>query len=68
MFESKIAAAENGKYGLAFSSGLAAETTILASLLEKGSKVIAHEDLYGGTSRLFDKVFTKFGITYEKLI
>jgi len=67
MFESKIAAAENGKYGLAFSSGLAAETTILASLLEKGSKVIAHEDLYGGTSRLFEKVFTKFGITYEKI-
>jgi len=67
LFESKVAAAEKGKYGLAFSSGLAAETNVIASLLERGSGIIAHDDLYGGTSRLFEKVFSKFGITYEKV-
>ena len=60
--EQKLAALENAKYGLAFSSGLAAETTILLSLLKSGDRVIAFDDLYGGTKRLLDQIFDRFGI------
>ncbi|KLO21668.1 MULTISPECIES: trans-sulfuration enzyme family protein [unclassified Marinitoga] len=65
--EKKLASIENAKFGLAFSSGLAAETTIILSLLEKGDHIIAFDDLYGGTKRLFDKVLKRFGIeaSYE---
>ena len=60
--ESKLASLEDAKYGLAFASGLAAETTLLLSLLEKGDHVVAGEDLYGGTRRLLTKVMARFGI------
>lgn len=53
--EKCVASLENGSSGFAFASGLAAENTILEAL-EAGSHVIAMEDLYGGTFRLFDKV------------
>jgi len=53
--EKCIASLENGSSGFAFASGLAAENTILEAL-DAGSHVIAMEDLYGGTFRLFDKV------------
>lgn len=64
--ESKLAALENAEYGLAFTSGLAAETTVLLSLLKPGDHIIAFDDLYGGTKRLFNNVFANFGfeITY----
>jgi cystathionine gamma-lyase len=55
--EEKLAALENAKYALAFSSGLAAESTILLSLLKPGDHIIAFDDLYGGTKRIFNKVF-----------
>lgn len=54
-FERCIAELENGKQGYAFGSGLAAASTIL-ELLDSGSEIIAMDDLYGGTFRLFDKV------------
>lgn len=60
--EMKLAALENGKYALAFSSGLAAETSLLLSLLKKGDHIVAFDDLYGGTKRLFEKVMNRFGI------
>jgi len=60
--EEKLAALENAKYGLAFSSGLAAETTIALSLLSAGDHVIAFDDLYGGTKRLFNQVLADCGI------
>ena len=60
--ESKLASLEDARHGLAFSSGLAAETTVLLSLLEKGDHVVAGEDLYGGTRRLLTGVFARFGI------
>ncbi|MDR0414536.1 MAG: PLP-dependent aspartate aminotransferase family protein [Prevotellaceae bacterium] len=60
--EVKLAALENARYGLAFSSGLAAETTLLLSLLKAGDSILAFDDLYGGTKRLLDQVFTSFGI------
>ena len=53
--ENCMAALENGKAAFAFSSGLAAENSLL-EMLEPGSHIIAMEDLYGGTFRLFDKV------------
>ncbi|WP_258084230.1 cystathionine gamma-synthase [Thermococcus thermotolerans] len=62
--ERKLAALENAKYGLAFSSGLAAESTILLALLKKGDHVVAFDDLYGGTKRLFNQVMERFGIEF----
>jgi cystathionine gamma-lyase len=55
--EKKLAAIENARYGLAFSSGLGAETTLCLSLLKAGDHVVAFDDLYGGTRRLFTRVF-----------
>jgi cystathionine gamma-lyase len=60
--EEKLAAMENAKYGLAFSSGLAAETTLALSLLSTGDHVVAFDDLYGGTKRLFNKILTDCGV------
>ena len=59
--ESKLATLENARYGLAFTSGLAAESTILLSLIKPGDHIIAFDDLYGGTKRLINQVFGKFG-------
>lgn len=53
--ESCIASLENGNWGFAFASGLAAESAILDTL-EAGSHIVAMEDMYGGTFRLFDQV------------
>lgn len=60
--EKAIAALENGNYGLAFASGLAAETAVL-SILRPGDNIVASDDLYGGTYRLFTKVIENQGIT-----
>ena len=60
--ENAVASLENGKYGLAFASGLAAETAIL-SILKPGDNIIASDDLYGGTYRLFTQVFSNLEIT-----
>ncbi len=54
---------ENGKYGLAFSSGVAATDAVI-KLLEPGDEVIAANDMYGGTYRLFTKIFAKYGIRF----
>jgi cystathionine beta-lyase/cystathionine gamma-synthase len=61
--EEALAIIENGKYGLAFSSGVAATDAVI-KLLEPGDEVIAGSDMYGGTYRLFSKVFEKFGIRF----
>ncbi len=60
--EDCIAALEGAKFGLAFASGLAAETAVLGGLLKKGDHVVAGDDLYGGTYRLFEKVFRQWGL------
>jgi len=60
--ETCIAALEGAPHGLAFASGLAAETAVLGGLLKKGDHVVAGDDLYGGTFRLFEKVFRKWGL------
>lgn len=62
--EDALAAIENGKYGLAFSSGVAATDAVI-KLLAPGDEVIAANDMYGGTYRLFSKIFEKFGIKFH---
>ena len=59
--ETKLASLENALFGLAFTSGLAAESTILLSLVKPGDHIIAFDDLYGGTKRLINQVFSNFG-------
>jgi cystathionine gamma-lyase len=64
--EANLAALEGGSidaWGLAFNAGLAASTAVL-SLLEAGDHVVAGDDLYGGSFRLFDKVFRRLGLTF----
>jgi O-succinylhomoserine (thiol)-lyase len=60
--EESLASIENGKFGLAFASGLAATTTVL-SLLKTGDHIIAGDDLYGGTYRLLERVVKNWGVT-----
>ena len=61
--ERSIASLENAKYGLAFSSGLSAIDAIM-KLFSPGDEIISTNDLYGGSYRLFDKVFKKFGLKF----
>ena len=61
--ETCLAALEGGERGLAFASGLAATTAVLAGLLKPGDEVAAAADLYGGTFRLLEKVFKPWGLT-----
>lgn len=62
--EEAYAIIENGKYGLAFGSGVAATDTVM-KLLQPGDEVIAANDMYGGTYRLFSKIYEKFGIKFH---
>jgi cystathionine gamma-lyase len=59
-----LAALEGGRHALAFASGLAATDAVL-HLLSAGDHVLYSDDLYGGTYRLFDKVFRRVGVTFE---
>jgi cystathionine gamma-lyase len=61
--EANLSALEGGAWGLAFNAGLAASTAVL-SLLEAGDHVVAGDDLYGGSFRLFDKVFRRLGLSF----
>ena len=61
--EDAYAIIENGNYGLAFSSGVAATDAVI-KLLAPGDEVICGSDMYGGTYRLFTKIFEKFGIKF----
>ncbi len=62
--ERAIASIENGEFGLAFGSGLAAIDAVI-KLLKPGDEVISTNDLYGGTYRLFTKIFEGFGIKFH---
>jgi len=57
--ENRLASLEEARFGLAFASGMAAETTLALTVLRAGDHVIAFDDLYGGTRRLFDRVLSK---------
>ncbi|MBW2960275.1 cystathionine gamma-synthase [Mesonia aestuariivivens] len=62
--ENSIASIENGKYGMAFGSGLAAIDAVL-KLLKPGDEVVSTNDLYGGSYRLFTSIFKDFGIKFN---
>ena len=62
--EEAFALLEKGRFGLAFSSGVAATDAVI-KLLAPGDEVICGNDMYGGTYRLFTKVFEKFGIRFH---
>ncbi|HOZ90176.1 MAG TPA: cystathionine gamma-synthase [Bacteroidia bacterium] len=62
--EKNIAALENAKYGLCFSSGMGATDAVM-KLLKPGDEVISGDDLYGGTYRMFTKVFANYGIKFH---
>src|SRR5690554_1412751 len=62
--EKALASIENGKFGLAFGSGLAAMDAV-TKLLSPGDEVISTNDLYGGSYRLFTKIFEKYGIKFH---
>jgi len=62
--EQNIAALEKGKYGVAFASGLAAINAVMG-LVKKGEHVIATENLYGGSYRLFDTIIKNYGIEFS---
>jgi len=61
--EKLVADLEEGEYGLAFASGLAAISTVL-SLFKSGDRLIVSDNIYGGTFRVLDNVFKNFGIDY----
>jgi cystathionine beta-lyase len=62
--QNAMAAIENGKYALCFGSGMAATDAVMR-LLTPGDEVIVSNDLYGGTYRVFTKVFAKYGIIFH---
>ncbi len=62
--ETCLARLENGHFGLAFASGMAAEDAVMR-LLRPGDHVVVGNDVYGGTYRLFDKVGVPFGLTFD---
>ncbi|HET9240593.1 MAG TPA: cystathionine gamma-synthase [Oligoflexus sp.] len=62
--EEAFAALENARYGLAFSSGLAAEQAII-QILNPGDHVLVCDDVYGGTGRLFRRLFAKYNLTFD---
>ena len=62
--EANLAALEGAQFGLCFGSGMAATSTV-AEALSSGDHVLCSNDLYGGTYRVFTKVFTRFGMTFS---
>ncbi len=62
--ENNLAAIEDGKYGLCFGSGMAA-TDCIIKLLKPGDEVVSTNDLYGGTYRMFTKIFANYGIKFH---
>lgn len=62
--EKSLASIENGNYGIAFGSGIAAIDAVI-KLLSPGDEVISTSDLYGGSYRLFKQIYEKFGITFH---
>jgi cystathionine gamma-synthase len=63
--EEALAAVEGGARGLAFASGLAAEDTLIRTVCEPGDHVLIPDDAYGGTYRLFSKVLSRWGLSFD---
>ena len=65
--ENSLTSIENGKFGLAFGSGLAAIDCVI-KLLSPGDEVISTNDLYGGSFRIFTKIFENYGIKFHFIV
>src|SRR4051812_47492892 len=63
-YQNCVAALEGGKHALAFASGLACTSSLAQALLKKGDHVVCCDDVYGGTFRIFDKVFSRLGLEF----
>ncbi|PSQ28579.1 cystathionine gamma-synthase [Halobacteriales archaeon QS_9_68_17] len=61
--EANLASLENGEYGRCFSSGMGSINTVL-NLLDAGDHVVSGEDIYGGTRRIFDRVYTQYDVEF----
>lgn len=64
VLQQNLAALENGRFGLCFASGMAASDAVI-KLLNPGDEVLSTNDLYGGTYRIFTKVFEKYGVKFN---
>jgi len=64
VLQEQLAALENGNHGICFASGLAA-TDAIVKLFQQGDHIISCNDLYGGTYRIFTKVYGKFGMEFS---
>ena len=64
VLQNQLAALENGHYGICFASGLAATDAIM-KMFKSGDEIISCNDLYGGTYRIFNRVFGKFGLKFS---
>ncbi|HNL84059.1 MAG TPA: aminotransferase class I/II-fold pyridoxal phosphate-dependent enzyme, partial [Chitinophagales bacterium] len=64
VLQNQLAALENGNHGICFASGLAATDAIL-KLFQSGDHIISSNDLYGGTYRLFNRIYGKFGFQFS---
>ena len=64
VLENLIAALEGSKYGIAFSTGMAAADAIVRALLKKGDHIVVSDDAYGGIYRLFQQNYRKFGLEF----
>lgn len=62
--ERSMASVEKGEYGIAFSSGMAAISSVM-KLLKSGDHIICSDDVYGGTFRLYDKIYKNFGLEFS---
>lgn len=64
VLQENLAALENGRFGLCFASGMAATDAVI-KLLNPGDEVLSTNDLYGGTYRIFTKVFERYGVKFN---
>lgn len=62
VIQNKLKELEDGKFSLCYSSGQAAECSVILSFLKSGDEILCFDDIYGGTRRLLSKVFNNFGI------
>jgi len=63
VLEANVAALEEGKYGVSFASGMSAVDAVLR-MLSAGDHVVSSDDVYGGVSRLFDQILSRYGLTF----
>jgi cystathionine gamma-lyase len=64
VLEENLAALEGGKYGVSFASGLAAVDAVTRSMLSPGDHVVSSDDVYGGVSRMFNRIHKRFGLSF----